>query len=70
MTSTTPPAVLVTGATSGIGQAIARGFAEAGDQVLAVGLGDLPAAETNLTYATLDVDSRFKPTTSRDNCHI
>jgi len=55
MTLTTPPAVLVTGATSGIGQAIARGFAEAGEQVLAVGLGDLPAAENNLTYATLDV---------------
>lgn len=49
--------VLVTGATSGIGQAIARGFAEAGHTVLAVGVGAIPAAETDLSYAELDVRS-------------
>lgn len=49
------PTVLVTGATSGIGQSIARGFANAGQSVLAVGLGTIPEAEQNLTYAALDV---------------
>ena len=49
------PTVLVTGATSGIGQAIARGFAETGRTVLAVGIGAIPEAEENLTYAALDV---------------
>ena len=47
--------VLVTGATSGIGQAIARGFANTGKQVLAVGVGTLPPDEENLSYAELDV---------------
>ncbi len=55
MTSSPTPTVLVTGATSGIGQAIARGFAETNEQVLAVGLGTLPPAEPNLDYKTLDV---------------
>lgn len=55
MVSTSSPTVLVTGATSGIGQAIARGFAEAGHTVLAVGLGAIPEGEGNLTYAALDV---------------
>lgn len=51
------PEVLITGATSGIGQAIARGFAASGRQVLAVGLGEIPAAEANITYAELDVQN-------------
>jgi NAD(P)-dependent dehydrogenase (short-subunit alcohol dehydrogenase family) len=50
-----PLSVVVTGATSGIGQAIARGFAQAGEQVLALGVGDLPPPELNLSYAELDV---------------
>jgi NAD(P)-dependent dehydrogenase (short-subunit alcohol dehydrogenase family) len=55
MTSSPSPSVLVTGATSGIGHAIARGFANAGEQVLAVGVGVIPPAEQNIIYASLDV---------------
>jgi NAD(P)-dependent dehydrogenase (short-subunit alcohol dehydrogenase family) len=55
MVSKRASTVLVTGATSGIGQAIARGFAESGHVVLAVGVGAIPAAEKNLAYAELDV---------------
>lgn len=55
MRSATSPTVLVTGSTSGIGQAIARGFAGSGEQVLAVGVGAMPDAEENITYAPLDV---------------
>lgn len=47
--------VLVTGGTSGLGQAIARGFASAGHSVMAVGLGDLPEDEAHLRYQSLDV---------------
>ena len=53
-----PLSVVVTGATSGIGQAIARGFAQSGEQVLALGVGDLPPPEPNLSYAELDVQDR------------
>lgn len=55
MTTSKSQSVLVTGATSGIGQAIARGFAEAGNEVLGVGVGSLPSPENNLIYASLDV---------------
>ena len=47
--------VLVTGGTSGIGLAIARGFAAAGYAVTGAGLGDLPAAEGTLSFQSLDV---------------
>ncbi len=47
--------VLVTGGTSGLGQAIARGFATAGYSVIAAGLGDLPDDESQLHYQSLDV---------------
>ena len=47
--------VLVTGGTSGIGLAIAQGFAAAGYSVTGVGLGDLPRAEGNLSFESLDV---------------
>ena len=55
MTVDPSPTVVVTGATSGIGQAIARGFAETGEHVLALGIGTLPAPEHNLVYSELDV---------------
>ena len=49
-----PLSVIVTGATSGIGQALARGFANVGEQVLALGIGDLPPPEPNLSYEPVD----------------
>ncbi len=53
--NSTPTTVLVTGATSGIGQAIAQGFSRAGERVLALGVGPLPDPEKNIHYANLDV---------------
>lgn len=47
--------VVVTGATSGIGLAIAEGFAAAGHTVVAVGLGDLPEDRDSMTFLHLDV---------------
>jgi NAD(P)-dependent dehydrogenase (short-subunit alcohol dehydrogenase family) len=47
--------VLVTGGTSGIGLALARGFVDAGYQVMAAGLGELPDNEERLHFYDLDV---------------
>jgi len=58
MSASSSANVLVTGATSGIGQAIARGFADAGHEVLAVGFGPIPDAEPTLSYGALDVQDR------------
>jgi NAD(P)-dependent dehydrogenase (short-subunit alcohol dehydrogenase family) len=55
LTSDPSATVVVTRVTSGIGQAIACGFAKAGEQVLAMGIGHLPLPEPNLSYAELDV---------------
>lgn len=46
---------VVTGGTSGIGLAIARGFATAGYRVTAAGLGTLPQGEAGLSFRQLDV---------------
>lgn len=51
----TTPAALVTGGTSGLGLAIARGFAQAGYSVTAAGLGPFPDHEDGLTFRQLDV---------------
>ncbi len=45
----------ISGATSGIGQALAQGFADAGYRVIGTGLGDLPNSEGGIRYANLDV---------------
>jgi NAD(P)-dependent dehydrogenase (short-subunit alcohol dehydrogenase family) len=51
--------ILVTGATSGIGQAVARAFAGAGDDVVATGATvrecDAAPAHARITYRVLDV---------------
>lgn len=48
---------LITGATSGIGLALAQGFAAAGYSVRAVGLGELPSDTKQISFASLDVCS-------------
>jgi NAD(P)-dependent dehydrogenase (short-subunit alcohol dehydrogenase family) len=47
--------VLVTGGTSGIGLAVAAGFAQAGADVTAIGLGDTAASPDGVTFVEGDV---------------
>lgn len=47
--------VFVSGGTSGIGLAIARGFAAAGAEVVAAGLGELPVSGNGVRFLHLDV---------------
>ena len=49
------PRALISGGTSGIGLALARGFAAAGYNVDAFGLGALPQSTTKISYASLDI---------------
>ena len=57
MSNTSPDFLkaLISGGTSGIGLALARGFAVAGYDVVAVGLGVLPRNTTGIRFASLDV---------------
>ena len=57
MSNTSPDVLkaLISGGTSGIGLALARGFALAGYDVVAVGLGVLPRNTTGIRFASLDV---------------
>ena len=61
--SGTSRTALITGGTSGIGLALAHGFARAGYRVTAAGLGKLPAGTGAVSFRTLDVSDQ----TSIDN---
>jgi NAD(P)-dependent dehydrogenase (short-subunit alcohol dehydrogenase family) len=45
----------ISGGTSGIGLALARGFAAAGYDVVAIGLGELPRSTPRIRFTSLDV---------------
>jgi NAD(P)-dependent dehydrogenase (short-subunit alcohol dehydrogenase family) len=47
--------VLISGGTSGIGLALAEGFATANYQVMAIGLGELPADNKCISFKKVDV---------------
>lgn len=64
---------LITGGTSGLGQAIAKGFALAGYEVTAAGVGLLPEDSESLSYVNLDVrdgDAVDALVTSRDRVDV
>ena len=46
---------MITGGTSGIGLALAMGFAEEGYEVLSVGLGEMPENQDRIEFRSLDV---------------
>jgi len=46
---------LITGGTSGIGLALAMGFAEEGFEVLSAGLGEMPENQDRIEFRSLDV---------------
>ena len=46
---------LITGGTSGIGLALAMGFAEEGYEVLSAGLGEMPENQDRIEFWSLDV---------------
>ena len=46
---------LITGGTSGLGKSIAEGFADAGYEVIATGVGKIPRNKNNIEFCSLDV---------------
>ena len=46
---------LITGGTSGLGKSIAEGFADAGYEVIATGVGEIPKNKNNIEFCSLDV---------------
>ena len=46
---------MITGGTSGIGLALAMGFAEEGYEVLSAGLGEMPENQDRIEFLSLDV---------------
>lgn len=58
VTGANAPQVLITGGTSGIGLAMAQGFAARGYDVLAVGLGDMPPNGERIKFQSLDVTDK------------
>ena len=46
---------MITGGTSGIGLALAMGFAEEGYEVLSAGLGEMPENQDRIEFRSLDV---------------
>ena len=46
---------MITGGTSGIGLALAMGFAEEGYEVLSTGLGEMPENQDRIEFRSLDV---------------
>ena len=56
MTQTnTRKSALISGGTSGIGLALAKGFAQAGYQVTASGIGQLPDTDESIEFISIDV---------------
>jgi len=53
--TTTSKTAFISGGTSGIGLALARGFADAGFRVTASGIGQLPNNEDSIEFIDLDV---------------
>ncbi|MDC0093106.1 SDR family oxidoreductase [Alphaproteobacteria bacterium] len=46
---------LITGGTSGLGKSIAEGFSDAGYDVIATGIGEIPKNKSNIEFCSLDV---------------
>ncbi len=64
---------LITGGTSGIGLALAMGFAEEGYEVLSAGLGEMPENQDRIEFRSLDVrdhESIQKLVETRDHLDV
>ena len=64
---------LITGGTSGIGLALAMGFAEEGYEVFSAGLGEMPENQNRIEFLSLDVrdqESIKKLVETRDHLDV